>query len=108
MALNVFKTRTLVLSTTSTVVYTAPTGYTSVVIMAQVSNTSNAAISVTVSHRAGATDTELVKGFNIPVNDSASVTTGKLVLETGQSVVASASVASSANIVLSILDTSNG
>jgi hypothetical protein len=117
MALNTFKTRTLALSTTSTLVYTAPENYTSIIIMAQVSNVnvSGSAVSVTVSHRNVSddlvpvtTDTQLVQGFSIPVNDSASVITGKLVLEQKQSVVASASATNSAKIILSILETLNG
>ena len=112
MALNTFKTKTAVLTTSDAEVYIAPTGYTSIVIMAQVSNVAGAAVSVTVSHRsgsgAGATDTELVKSFSIPVNDSASVITGKLVLEADQSVRAFASANSSAKIILSILETLNG
>ena len=108
MALNTFKTRTAVLTTSDAEVYVAPANYTSIIIMAQVSNVAGAAVSVTVSHRASATDTELVKSFSIPVNDSASVITGKLVLEAGQSVRASASANSSAKIILSILETLNG
>jgi hypothetical protein len=108
MALNTFKTRTAVLTTSDAEVYVAPAGYTSIVIMAQVSNITSTAVNVTVAHRAVSTDTELLKSFNIPGNDSASVITGKLVLETGQSVRASASANSSAKIILSILETLNG
>jgi hypothetical protein len=108
MALNTFKTRTAVLTTSDAEVYVAPAGYTSIVIMAQVSNITGTAVSVTVSHRAASTDTELIKGFSIPGNDAASVITGKLVLEAGQSVRALASASSSAKIILSILETLNG
>ena len=112
MALNTFKTKTAVLTTSDEQVYIAPAGITSIVIMAQVSNITSSAVSATVYHRsgsgAGATDTELIKGFSIPGNDAASVITGKLVLETGQSVRALASANSSAKIILSILETLNG
>jgi ferric-dicitrate binding protein FerR (iron transport regulator) len=108
MALNTFKTRTAVLTMSDAEIYVAPANYTSIIIMAQVSNVADTAVSVTVSHRAGATNTQLVQGFSIPVNDSASVITGKLVLEAGQSVRASASAESSAKIILSILETLNG
>ena len=37
--LNVFKTVTAVLTTSSVTLYTAPAGYTSIILMAQVSNT---------------------------------------------------------------------
>jgi hypothetical protein len=38
LALNVFQTITAVVSTSATVVYTAPVGYTGVVLLAQVAN----------------------------------------------------------------------
>ena len=49
----------------------------------------------------------MLKDFEIPVNDAAEVTTGKLVIETGASITASAGANSSVNLVLSILETSN-
>jgi hypothetical protein len=107
--LNVFKTVTASLLTTSTTLYTAPTGYTSIILMAQVSNITSATKTITFSHVSGVTTTELLKDFSIPPNDAVSATTGKLVLETGQSITASANVASSSvKVVLSILETSNG
>ena len=109
--LNVFKTVTASLTTSPTTLYTAPTGYTSIILMAQVSNITASTRTVTVSHVSvdGTTSTELLKQFSIPPYDAVSATTGKLVLETGQSVRASASVASdSVKVVLSILETSNG
>jgi len=109
MALNQFKTRAAVLTETSETIYTAPTGFTSVVIMAQIANTTSTAVSATVVHRdTGGVETQLIQDFNIPGNDSASVLTGKLVLETGQSIKASKGASGSAKIILSILDTSNG
>jgi hypothetical protein len=49
----------------------------------------------------------MLKDFEIPVNDAAEVTTGKLVIETGSSVTASAGANNSVNLILSILETSN-
>ena len=49
----------------------------------------------------------MLKDFEIPVNDAAEATTGKLVIETGASVTASAGANNSVNLVLSILETSN-
>jgi len=107
--LNIFKTVTAVLTTSPATLYTAPTGYTSIILMAQVSNVTSTTKTITFSHVSGATTTELLSGFFIPPNDAVSATTGKLVLETGQSITASASVASSSvKVVLSILETSNG
>jgi len=113
MALNLFKTKTKALTvhaitTDNSHVYVAPEGYTSIIIMAQVANTTTSPITVTVAHRADGVNTELIKNFSIPGNDSASVITGKLVLETGQSIRASASADGSAQIILSILESLNG
>jgi hypothetical protein len=49
----------------------------------------------------------MLKDFEIPVNDAAEVTTGKLVIEAGSSVTASAGANNSVNLILSILETSN-
>ena len=106
--LNVFKTVTAVLTTSPANLYTAPLGYASIILMAQVSNTTASTKTITFSHYSGTTTTELLNGFSLPPNDAVSATTGKLVLETGQSVRASASANSSVKVVLSILETSNG
>jgi hypothetical protein len=106
--LNIFKTVTAELTTTSTTLYTAPTGYTSIILMAQVSNTSASTKTITFSHFKGSTTTELLKDFSIPANDAVSATTGKLVLESGSAVKALASTNSSVKVVLSILETLNG
>jgi len=112
--LNVFKTVTKILETTYTTLYTAPTGYTSIILMAQVSNITSTTRTVTFSHYnpTGTITTELLSGFSIPPNDAVSATTGKLVLETGQSIKALASASSAPDnyvkVVLSILETSNG
>ena len=112
--LNVFKTVAAILETTYTTLYTAPDGYTSIILMAQVSNITASTKTVTFSHHnpTGDITTELLSGFSIPPNDAVSATTGKLVLETGQSIKAKASHSQSPDdyvkVVLSILETSNG
>ena len=79
--LNTFKTTTLDLTTASQTVYTAPTGVTTVVLLAQVSN-SNATSSITVSanHVRSPNTTSIIKNTIIPINDAASLLTGKLIL----------------------------
>lgn len=107
--LNVFKTVTATLTTTaSSPLYTAPAGYTSIVLMAQVSNITSTIKKVTFSHYADSVTTELLKDFAIPGNDAVSATTGKLVLEEGQAVTAFADANSSLKVTLSILETLNG
>jgi len=107
--LNVFKTVTDELTDTNSVLYTAPAGFTGIVLMAQVSNTTGTAKSVTFSHldTSESAETELVKSLEIPGNDSTSVTTGKLVIEEGDSVKAFASDNASLKIVLSLLESRN-
>lgn len=106
--LNVFRTVTSVLTTTPETLYTAPAGYTSIVLMAHVSNVTSSTKQVTFSHLSGSTTTELLKEFSIPANDAVAATSGKLILEEGQSVKASASASASLKVVLSILETLNG
>jgi hypothetical protein len=106
--LNVFRTVTAELTTTSATLYTAPTGYTSIILMAHASNISATTKTITFSHFKGSTTTELLKDFSIPANDAVSATTGKLVLEAGSSVRALASANTSVKMVLSILETLNG
>ena len=106
--LNVFKTVTAQLTTSPATLYTAPTGYTAVILMAQISNVTTSSAKVTFSHFDGSTTTELLKDFGVPANDAASATTGKLVIQTGHSITASSDTGSALKVVLSVLETLNG
>jgi hypothetical protein len=107
-ALNVFRTVTANIKTTSNVIYTAPTLKTAIVLSMQVTNVTTGTVSTTFYHStAGNVYVELTKDYDIPMKDSASITTGKLVLETGQKVVASASVSDALKVVMSVLETAN-
>jgi hypothetical protein len=105
--LNIFKTETATLTTGGATIYTAPVGYSAIILMAQISNVTTDTVNATFSVFDGVTTTELIKDFGIPGNDAASATTGKLVLETGTSIVASASANSSLKLVLSVLESKN-
>ncbi len=122
--LNTFKTKTRVLDTNTTAtIYVAPIGVTSIVLMAQVANVDpNAAHTITFSHHRrfrvlpdaqgnNAQDpnitTELVMDFEVPPNDSASLITGKMILESQDSIRAYSDVEGSMKLVLSILETAN-
>ena len=107
LALNVFKTITAVVSTSATVVYTAPVGYTGVVLLAQVANIGGTSQDVTLVHRRSGTDTEMLKQYPISGNDTANLLAGKLVLESGDALVLSGSHASNLKFVGSILETLN-
>jgi hypothetical protein len=107
LKLNNYKTITRVVPSTSTVVYTAPSGYTGVVLLGQIANISATSYDVTLIHRRGATDTEIVKNFPIAGNDTINLISGKLFLETGDQLVLSGSNASNLKFIASILETLN-
>jgi hypothetical protein len=52
-------------------------------------------------------NTELVYGFDIPPNDSASLITGKMILESQDSIRAYADSTGTCKLILSILETAN-
>lgn len=107
LALNVFKTVTADITTGSTIIYTAPFGYTGIVLMAQITNVTASTANVTFLYNNGVTDTELLKDFDVPGYDAASGLTGKLVVQTGNTIAISANVNSALKITLSILETAN-
>ena len=111
LALNVFKTITKVATTSPVGIYTAPVGYSGVVLLAQVANIDSVSHDVTVSHQRSvsgiAVTTEIVKNFAIAGNDTASILDGKLVLETGDVLVLSASDSTNLKFIGSILETLN-
>jgi len=107
LPLNVFQTVTAVVGISSSEVYTAPIGYTGVVLLAQVANIGGTSHDVTFIHRRSSTDTEIVKDFPISANDSTSLFSGKLVLESGDKLVISGSNATNLKFIASILETLN-
>ena len=107
LALNVFKTVTAVVGTSATSIYTAPVGYTGVVLLAQVANIGSTSEDVSLTHRRSSTDTEMLKEYPISGNDTANLLSGKLVLESGDKLVLSGSNATNLKFVASILETLN-
>lgn len=107
LALNVFQTVTAVVSTSPTEVYTAPVGYTGVVLLAQVANIGASSYDVTLVHRRSVTDTEMLKNYPVAANDTANLLSGKLVLESGDKLVLSGSNATNLKFIASILETLN-
>lgn len=106
LPLNVFKTVTNVVATTNTEIYTAPVGYSGVVILAQCANISSTDThTVTFIHRRSSTDTEIVKDFPVPPNDSVSFLDGRLGLESGDVLVISGGSATDLKFTGSILET---
>ena len=109
-ALNVFKTVTANITTGLESVYTTPLGYSSVILLAQISNT-DLANSVQISAglgRAVGVSTVLVGNITIPTDDAINVLTGRLVMSFGDTFQVSASANASAQLTLSLLETLTG
>jgi hypothetical protein len=106
-ALNSFKTISANVTTELETIYTAPTGYTGVVLMAQISNVTEATSHVTFVLNNGTADYELLKEFDVPRNDAISGTVGKLVLETGSSVKIAGAANNQLKVILSLLESAN-
>ena len=111
LALNVFQTVTAVVSTSPTIVYSAPVGYTGVVLLAQVANIGATSHDVSLSHQRSvvgiAVTTEMLKNYPISGNDTSSLLPGKLVLESGDKLVLSGSNGTNLKFVASLLETLN-
>ena len=107
LALNKFQTVTLDITTSDQTPYTAPTGYTAIVLYAHVTNVGSSAATVTMSHVRSSTTTQIIKEGNVPVNDAFIPMDGKLVLETSDSIQVSGSANSTLKLILSILETAN-
>ena len=121
--LNTFKTKTSIIgSNTSSTVYVAPIGVTSIVLMAQVANITTQTQYVTFSHHRNLPvladaqgnggqpsniTTELVKEFPIPPSDSGSMTSGKMIIESLDSIRCYATNTGTCKLTLSILETAN-
>jgi hypothetical protein len=111
LPLNVYKTITKIATTSPVGIYTAPVGYSGIVLLAQVANISSNTHTISFSHRrttAGiAVTTEILKDYPVQGNDSSSLFQGKLTLEPGDALVLSASNGSNIKFIGSILETLN-
>lgn len=73
-------------------VYTAPTGYSAVLLALTACNTTNAVQTVSVRmNRPAAGAVSLVHSFEVPVGDTADLASGKIVVEPGDTLEALAS-----------------
>jgi hypothetical protein len=110
LPLNNFRTITAIVSTQVETPYTCPIGFKAVFLMGQVTNIGTVEHDVTFLHSRGsggtAVDTEIVYEFFIPPNDTLNLLTGKLVLETGDSIKITGSSSSDLKFLASILETS--
>jgi hypothetical protein len=106
-SVNVFKTITSVVGTSLVGIYTAPIGYTGVILLSQVTNIGSATETISFGYRRSGIDTEIVKDLAIPVNDTVNLLAGKLVVETGDTLTIVGSTATNLKYLSSILETSN-
>jgi hypothetical protein len=125
LPLNTFKTKTAMLginSGTAATVYTAPIGVTAIILMAQVSNLDTSTHSINFIHHRnrpvladsqgnGAqpanVDTYLVQNFPIPTQDAGTPISGKMIIESLDSIRAYADTTGTMQLVLSVLETAN-
>lgn len=106
--LNIFRTVAADLTNSSQTIYSAPIGYSSIVLLAQISNNTANPASFTFSFvNNDSTEYNLVKEFPVPGNDAAAALTGKLVLEENEKIAVESNVASGLSIVVSVLESKN-
>lgn len=106
---NTFKSKfSKSVGTSAATIYTGPASTQTTIIGMTVSNTTASAITVDVYVTSGGVDYYLVKGANVPVGGSLVPIGGdqKVVVETGAVVNVVSSAASSADVVMSILEIS--
>jgi len=107
MAINIFRNVTADLTTAGATVYTAPAGYTGIVLMAQFSNITASTVTASMFLNKSSVLTSIVTDYEIPSNDALGALTGKLVLESGHAVFVSAGTNSAVQFTMSILETEN-
>tara|TARA_X000000368_G_scaffold41651_1_gene30055 strand:+ start:1066 stop:1407 length:342 start_codon:yes stop_codon:yes gene_type:complete len=111
LPLNVFQTITYVAPGSPVGIYTAPVGYSGVILGCQATNVDSTSHTVSLDHvrsRTGiAVTTEIVKQMPIQGHDTMNLTSGKIVLETGDELKLSASNPNHVKFIGSILETLN-
>jgi hypothetical protein len=106
-AVNVFRTITETVGTSTVGVYTAPIAYTGVVLLAQVTNTGSVTETSSFGYRRSGVDTPIVDNLPVPSNDTVNLLAGKLVVETGDTLTLVGSDSVTLKYLSSILETSN-
>jgi phage-related tail fiber protein len=108
-ALNNFRTVTSTVTNTIANVYTAPSGYSSVVLLAQVSNLTGSTITVSGNiYQITGNNVSLVQAAPLPSNDAINLVGGRLILQSGDSFAVGANVSGASQLTLSVLETSTG
>jgi len=100
---NTFKNYTSAsVGTSATTVYTVPASTTAVIIGCNVAN--RTASSITVDVQLGST--YIIKDAPVPSGSALSVLDGKIIAETTETIVVTSDTASSADVILSVLEQS--
>ena len=107
LPLNVYKTLTGITSTSPEVVYTAPVGYTGVILLAQVANIGNNTERVLFSYSKSNEETTLVPNSPVESEDAIKLLTGKLFILSGESLKLSGTNGTDLEYTISILETLN-
>ena len=107
LPLNVYQTITQVVGVSTVGIYTAPVGYSGIILLAQAANIGSDTQTVSFSHKRSFVTTEIVKDLPIPAKDSTNLLFGKLILESGDSIQISSDSASNVKFIASILETLN-
>lgn len=104
--LNVFKSTLYTFQTSEETIYTAPSGYTAIILNAQCANITDNDVTVTfkITDEAANTANELISELTIPAHDAANLATGKLVVATGNRLTGSASANTALKLTLSYLE----
>jgi len=108
--LNVFKTITKTIDTSNQTIYTAPTNYTGIVLSTQIANASDSDATLTFTYQdsASASAVELLYQFDIPANDAANGTTGKLVVSANGILKMTSNKDNKLKLVMGVLESLNG
>jgi hypothetical protein len=106
--LNSFKTTTYNLTNVNEIIYVAPAGVTTVVLLAQVANNDPAnTVYASASLVRNSNTTTIIKNTAIPINDAVSLLSGKLIIQSGDSLYAKSSANGNSQLILSYLETAN-
>jgi len=107
LPLNVYQTLTGITSTTPETVYTAPVGYTGVVLLGQVSNNGGTTEQVLFSYVNATSTTEIVPNSPVSSEDVIKLLSGKLFVLSGDSLELSSTNGTNLKYTFSILETLN-
>lgn len=107
LPLNVYQTYTGIVSTTPSIIYTAPIGYTGVVLLGQVSNIGNDTEQILFSYIKDSTVNELIPNSPVASEDVIKLFSGKLLVLSGDSLELSGTNSSTLKYTISILETLN-